>query len=296
MANQPAPTPSGKTIASNVQLALGQYTTHVDLTPVRVANLEKVAKQTSICPSCTTPTKVSQRYVCDQDHTCLPGELHKAVETENGLARVTEADKEVLAENTFPTRQLTFEVLPAAVVEVNFRPDANAYRARFTSDRKSHRTAADQYAMLRALAGRPGYRLVGLLKVKEGEEPAVYVAQVWRNQLVLQSLIRPQNLAEAEEIVTDHDERFAAADKALDAYLTNLVAELDVERYRSGKANRHDALVAAKTADPDGSVPFIAPAAPSATPDLLDLLEQSLAQVPKAKGTRARKTPAAVAA
>lgn len=191
-----------KTFASAVSFQLGLLTVLADVVPVRRTGSAKAASFVNICPECVEPTRPKQQYVCEHGHGPYgPTDLVKARDTEDGLRRFSAEEVSAVRESEVPAGVMTLNVCPAAELEAATRPSEQSYRLRL--GKKSQPGA---YVLLRALASNPDVGLYGVCKLNGRVAPTPYRLTVWRDQLVIQSLIRPADVAEGEEIEGDVDE------------------------------------------------------------------------------------------
>lgn len=211
-----------RTFASAVSFQLGLLTVLADVVPVRKTNSAKATSMINICPECVEPTKPTQQYVCEHGHGPFgAAELSKARQTEEGLRRFTTEEVESVRESDVPSGVMTLNVCPAAELEATTRPSEQSYRLRL--GKKSQPGA---YVLLRTLASDPELALYGVCKLNGRVAPVPFRLLVWRDQLVIQSLIRPADVAVSEAIVGDVDEALLGMGKEL---LTKLSKPFDAE-------------------------------------------------------------------
>ena len=195
--------PRQRTFASGLKFRLGLVGFEADAVSIRRTNSTKDVSFVNICPDCGVSLKGGQRFVCEANHgPFLPSELKKARETEEGLVPMTDEDIAAVA-GDFVEGLMELSICPRSELEANTRPGETAYRLR--PDKKGQ--GASGYAILREMARHPELAIVGAMKLNGRMSPAPYTLEVWGDQLVLQGLVRPQDLAERDEIDATPDER-----------------------------------------------------------------------------------------
>lgn len=305
----PEVTARQKSVASEQEVTALGMSMQVDLVPVRKPGLDKTGF-VIICPACETgrdadtePTLVSQQYTCGEQHGpyTLDELPLRAKEVDGKLVPITEEERENSTLPVLDPGRITFRVYPRADVARHTRVDDVAYRLRpcWDAKKKTSKTDLTKYAVIRSLAASDKYALVGELVMRGKQRP--YLLEVWHDQLVMQSLVRPDHLADTETIEQDVDP--AVVEKAHEL-AEALVQPFDVDEFRDLRAEAIARLVEAKAADPNATAPVAVDtsvAEQQATNDLLALLTASVAQAKKtdsdgetpAKAKRARKAKAA---
>lgn len=248
---------------------------------------------TNICPTCeesrdteTDPTQLEQRYVCvEHGHgPFLTGEVAKAREHEGRLVAVAEEARIAAAEPDLPVGVIALSVFPAEQIEAMCRPGDTAYRLR---PMKKGGTHLGLYAFLRQVTASGKYAMVGEMNLRGGQK--MYRLEVWSGQLVLQSLVRPEDIADVDDVDGEVDEKeLTMGFKLLDA----VCEEFDPAAFADRRQARIAAAVEAAAASPQtGDAPAEAPVvAPAATDEVLAMLEATLASITKAKPAK-KKAP-----
>jgi non-homologous end joining protein Ku len=199
---------------------------------------------TSLCPDCTEPTAVSERYICKHEDAHGPysrNELRKGREIDKMLYRAEDADIEAIKATTITKDEaVAVRVFPSAEVTNHVRPTGSSYLLRPLGK------AQLAYAALTQFVGDP--KLAFLCEVLVRGSQKLYRIEAWNGQLVLQELIRPNELAETETIVAPVTKEMTAmlkqiivngTEKAFDpqqfrALTPERVAELDARLVSSG--------------------------------------------------------------
>lgn len=252
-----------KTYASGISLNLGMFSLMVDAVPVRKTNSTKAVQMKSVCPSCTDPTTVTQQYVCENGHgPFTSGQLAKAKEVDGALVAISATEAEAI-KGTEREGEFNLQVCPADELEAATRPSEAAYRLRL--GKKG--VQADRYALLVDLVSDPATAIYGLCKLNGRSTMTPYRLLKWKGQLVMQSLIRPEDLGEIDEAVPGCDPKFLEMGKAL---LEASRAPFDPESLKDARVDRIEQVVSGKQ-----GVAVLVPAAAPAD-DLMSLLEASL--------------------
>ena len=258
---------SQRSYVAGVHVVLGMTDVVVDVVSVRKPGVKVQFRQ--ICPSCEEPTRPGQRYLCPSCEGLFePRDLDRAKEEDGLLFRFSDeeiAEVKAAAEPDEDTlKKLVLNVCPLDELHAATRPGDNAYRLRLPQDAKQQAF----YNVLGHAAGSTKYGLYGLLRLKEDDTPQAYRLDVWNGQIVLQSLIRPQDLAEVDQEVGDPG-KFR---EMTDAVLESMNGPFNADALADGRRAKLDEIIAGK--DVLAAVPTIVKTEEG---DLLATLEASLA-------------------
>jgi len=212
----------------------------------------------------------------------LPGELAKG-RSEVGVLSMGELEE--LADD-MPTGILELHVCPREELHRLTRYADNAYRLRVPSSHGTKRLTqttremlASTYSIFQAMAEHPTLALYGMAKINGNISTAAYELTVQGDQMILASLITPQDLAEPDEMPVGHPDHklVGMATQLLEA----LAEPLDQEVFLNVRRAKLNALLASK--EGAESVQVEAAKEPVAADSLLGALEAAL------RGARARK-------
>lgn len=256
----------------------------VDLVPVRNPGVNDRLSTRRLCGKCPTPHTLSQFYRGDCGAEYTDGELNaigrRAVEadTDSGTTLV-ELDADELAAavaSSVDDATIQLEVRARDDVEASMLPDGSLYRMR--PKKKKGETSLKTYALLRDLATNAKHALIGRAVVHGDEK--LYRLIVWHGMIVMQGMIRPDDVAEFEDVPeTEYDGAELVAALELLKRLSKPVADGD---FHDERADRLQVLVAHRLADPGKVKPLPAGATAPANDggsDLLAALEASVAVV-----------------
>lgn len=253
-----------RTFASSLKFRMGLVSLEADAVPIKRTNSSKDVSFVNVCPDCGVSLKGGQRFVCENSHgPFLPSELKKARETDEGLVPMTAEDIAAVAGN-FVEGVMEMSVCPRSELDENTRPGETAYRLR-----PGKKGDPSGYAILREMARHPDLALMGVMKLNGQMSPTPYALQVWGDQVVLQSLIRPQDLAERDEIDATPDERLVGM--AMELMQTNNKA-FDASALADERISRLATVLATK----GGTQPTEATVVPMKKDDLFAALAASL--------------------
>lgn len=187
-----------------------------------------VAKETAfrmICPDCATatneppakpkgrgrsaparrpePATTSQTYTCSANPEHGPyaqSDLGRAREMPDGsLQPVTPEEIEYIRTGGIDARDIRFQAHPVAEVDELTRPAGHSYRLRPPVKPKPKAEDLLLYELLQHIVeSNPKVAFIGECSLKEGTRGLFRLA-VWRGQLLMEQLIHPDNLAEADE-------------------------------------------------------------------------------------------------
>lgn len=259
----------------------GMMTMTADVVPIRRPNADKSTIVTC-CPDCAEGGKmvrVREQFFCEIDPKHGPfkrGEGAKGREVgDDEYEPVGIEELAAAREPDLPEKELTLGIFPVAEIESFTRPDGFGYRVR----PGKVGTSMKAYGILMAILEKGEYALVAEANFKSSQKP--YRLMLWEGQLVLQSLVRPDDLAERETIEAEMPDKRTMT--AVAAWLAENAEAFEPERFRNLRRERLEAL--------GGEGTIIAmPKKPAAEPefDLAAQLEASLAAVPK-RATAAKK-------
>lgn len=260
---------------------LGIINATADLVPVRRSS--KADDFITLCPDCTEPHQLGTRYVCEvEGHgPYARNEVRVGKQLpDKRVVRVTDDEVAGAKGITIDKGAISLAAYNAKGVEAFTRPGEAAFRLR-------PKKASEVYDLLREIAADRNIALVGELATGDTTQK-LYRVELWNGQLVLQELLRPDDVAPADEISHATTGNPRALELARELLQTS-VQDFDPVAHRNLTRERLEALTAAKANDPDATVP-VTPAAAPVVPatDLVALLEASLAdKKPKAKAKRA---------
>lgn len=270
-----AATPARQRALTGIKVKFrGHLNVDVDAVPARKPSLEKRTDLRRLCPTCDTPHTLGQQYAGECGEAFTDAQLNeakrKARELDDGtLIELTADEQEAALKSRLADENvLSLEVWALGDLADCTLPDGTLYRLRPKS--KKGATPAADYELLRALAQNAKYVLGGRCNLKGSEK--LFRLAVWHGMVVMQGLVRPDEIADFEEIPeADVDaDTFAAA--IVD--MQTSVRPIDPERYHDDRGDRIDAIVTAKQAGTPAELP-----AAEEGESLADLLEQSLSQV-----------------
>lgn len=291
-----APAKKQRAFATDVTVSFLGMTLIVDAVPVRTPAGR--AGFHNLCPECDEPTRMQQMLGCEHGHGPFTRDQLEQAGNRKGRTLEDETLVEVSAEEyeeatgvDLPIGVLNLEIYRASDVETLTRPDDTQYRLR----EAKKGTVAMIYGLLRDLLREPGmaeFALVGEINLKGSQKPVRLV--VWQDQLVLQSLVRPSDLAAGDLglELPDLKAEVGAALKAVASHVKPFVPD----EFRNLKRERLAALDEAKALDPTATVAKVAPT-PKPELDLMALLTASIEaaeekRAPAAKKPRAKKAVA----
>jgi hypothetical protein len=221
--------------------------------------------------------KGGQRFICSKDHgPFLPSELHKARRTEDGLVPFTVEELAAVADE-MPVGIFEMNVCERAELEEHTRRADNAYRLRLPTksgtkklSAKTLEMLAGQYNIFRVMASHPELALYGMAKIGGNIATSGYTLDLWGDQLILQSLVRPQDLAERDELpsVPTSGKLASMATELMETML----APLDIGVFDDTRKSKLDTILASKA----GTEVAPAEAPPVEVDDLVASLEKAL--------------------
>jgi hypothetical protein len=224
-----------------------------------------------ICPSCTTPTKPSQKYICpDCAGAFSSGELDKAREVGKALHRVTADDVAAVRTTSLPEKEIRLTPYKASEVLPRTQPDGTSYRLDVVKFKDVGAMAVD------LVDATPDVVYIGEMNAGRGQEK-LYQLVTWNGALILQEIARPDEVVEFETAPVTYDARLLEPAKA---WASMQVAEFTADDF----ASRRKARIAELDATVTGNAPATpaAPAKPAGGTD--DLLAMLQAQIDANKG------------
>lgn len=252
-----------RTFASGLSIQLGLLTVIADAVPVRATNSAKAVSFVQVCPVCPEPTKPQQEYACPNGHgPFAPSELDKARQTETGLKRIPKDDVESVQETGVSKGILTLNVCSSEELEDATRPDTASYRLRLGA-----KSQVGSYVLLRELVRNPQLAFYGVCQVNGRVTPLPFRLVVWRDQLVMQSLIRPADVAVSEVIENVVDENLLGMGKEL---VEKLVKPFDADALVDDRIAKLQAIITSLSGEPVSVVK------PKVTNDLMEQLRVAL--------------------
>src|SRR4051812_3079770 len=103
---------------TQVNLSFGMLSVSVDLVSAQQSKKTKEQNRvvvSNICPVCTEPTRLAQKFYCSavDDHgPYKPNDAHKAVEVNGVLVRTTDDDAARVKQPDVESRQVSLSVVP----------------------------------------------------------------------------------------------------------------------------------------------------------------------------------------
>lgn len=260
-----------KVVVADLSLSLGLLTAKVDGLSSKLPEASKGSSFNMLCPGCTEPTKLSQGYTCESDHgPYTTGEItRRGKEVEGKLVEVSAAEIAAARDTGVETKVFAISVFAAGPVEATTLPGELSYRLR--PHKAANSTERKAYNLFLQMAGDESKALIGEVNIKG--TPKMARLTVFRGQLLIQTLIRPSDLAPADELeLEDPSEKEAAMGRML---VDGVEEEFNPDTYTNVVRARMEALTA-KAVDPDAPVVEI-PTASKPEDDLLAVLEASIA-------------------
>ncbi len=246
---------------------------NVDFIPIKVP--DNSTKLTVVCPECTEPNKLSQRYFCD-DPEHGPYSLNEAArarEIDKVLYLISEEEIAALKTPELPAEAgLALQPFSAVDVAAHTIPNGTSYRLR-------PRSSLAIYAMLTQLAADPNRAYIGEVNLRNSQK--LFRVQSWNGQMLAVELARPDELAPVDEFDNTYDERLLATAEALLAD----VQPFDPEAFRNVVRERAAALDESKR-DPN-AVPVSNPKPVQVeVNDLLSQLQAAVSATTKPKSKK----------
>ncbi len=183
-----------RSVASNVILSIDTFVqVRVDLLSARPTDTNEFK---SLCPQCDQPEKLMQKYICAHNHgPFTSNEVAHGREIDKVLYTASDEDyAEVKAPTVLdPKAPIQVRVFKAEEVTASTRPTGTSYLLR------SQKSAEAAYVALAACI--KDNKLAFLAEIVVRNSQKLYRIELWNEQLVLQELIRPNELAQAEAVV-----------------------------------------------------------------------------------------------
>jgi non-homologous end joining protein Ku len=253
---------STRPYATDVKVKFGMVTVTVDCMPVKISSTGGTSF-VNVCPECVT--KPTQQYVCADGHgPFTSGELAKARKVGKEFVLITDEEVAEIRKSDLVQRVLNLKPCPREQIEAQTRPGETQYRLKLTGPGEE-----DGYSLLRYLADNRETTLYGVCKLTETGTPTPFRLEVWNDQIVMQSLLRPQNLTPADACPVGVNPAYAEMGAQL---LEKLRADFSADDLADERVERIQKVMAEKTVtETDVQVlPEL---------DLLAALEASLAKV-----------------
>jgi len=261
-----------RSAGSDFAFSLGLVTLKADLVPAKQTGSDAESQFNTLCNDCPTPTKPNQVYVCPNDATHGPykmGELtRRGKEVDGTLVEVTAEELAAVKTGDVAEKAFAISIFPADQVDKVTLPGDAVYRIRPRKDASP--AEYKTYGLLRELAADPTKALLGEFILKSGSTPKMGRLLVFNGQIVLQTLIRPSDLAPTDSI---DDVPLSEKEQALATTLANsLIEDFDPATWTNKVRERAKALLAAKADGNDAAVAAATTVAEPTTTDLADLL------------------------
>lgn len=262
-----------RSVVSDLSLTLGLLSFKVDAYSTKIAEAKASGGFKMICMGCETPTKLDQGYSCANGHgPYVTGEITRRARVldDDTLDEVSAAD--IAAAKTSETEKKVFaiSVFPAEQVDAATLPGDLSYRLK--PAKKSNVAERKLYAMFLSLVADTTKALIGEFQVKDGPSKLGRLT-IFRGQLCLQSLIRPDDIAPSDDM--DGLEQPTEAEANMGRMLVDGVTEeFDPSTYNNIVRARLEAITGID-ADPNAPIVEIAPKVEGG--DLLAILEASIA-------------------
>lgn len=278
---------------ANVNFTVKQFpltSMTADVIPVRRPGADK-SNVVTLCPDCAaegTYHRVKEQFICPSDAKHGPfgrGEGAKGRDLgDDGYEPINAEDYQAAREPDLPEKELCFRVYRTADVAGLMRPDTNAYRIRASG---KVNTSMKAYEFLLSLASLPEFTVISEGNFKKSQKP--YRLEAWGDMLVLQSMIRPDDLSVPEG--TDVSVYTGKNLATVRTWATQNAETFDPEEYRNLKQQRISAIGTA-----EGEIVQVRPK--SVAPEEIDIaamLEASLAaaapEKPARKSTAKKSAP-----
>lgn len=283
-----------RSVQKDAQLTfLGVMTVLADIMPTKGG--DKTPETKLACPVLDEATPMKQVYIVDGRLDLgqwTVGDCHRAMEVGDKLVKITDEELKAMRTPTLPSGECDFKVFPLADVQDATIQSGTTYLIKPKKMAEGSRSQ-QSYAMLVDLvadAERQGFAFIGEMTLKSVQR--MYRCIVRKGNLLLQELVRPDEVLPPIEFPTGYDGRLLeAAGKMIAAQ----VEVFDPSKYGSEVKERARVLAEQIAAGGEREVP-VAPQVKSEeeADDLLALLTASIPDKPAAK-TRKRATKAAAA-
>lgn len=250
----------------------------VDLVPQGRPNKSKDSAMCNVAIVDGRPEAIAAQPVTSDGTAVDRYDLLKARETGDGTLVILDADAVIAAKvGDLEKDQLTVSVHPADQVERICRPGKGGYRLRPPA--KASGKEQKLYAAIRTcVESHPDLAFVGSLRLRDTR--AFYRLGVWGNQLVVQELVLPADLAAADVIDAEPEEATVAMAASL---VAATLTDFDPADYY------HDVLAAFDRAV--SAAPAVAPTLTSVPDPSADMFELALAALAPPANKRAPRKP-----
>lgn len=251
----------------------------VDAVPQARPNVSKDSAMRRVAVIDGAPVAVEQRFVTTDGTVYEENQLGRARDLGDGTLVQLDADTVITAKvGDLAKNELTISVHPASQVEHLTLPGGGGYRLRPSA--KASTKERELYATVRAaVAAAPDKAFVGLLRLRDSR--AMYRLVVWQDQLVIQELAQPADLAAADVIDV-------APDEAILKLANELVANATTDFVPA--AYHHDVLGAFEQAV--SAAPVVSAPVSGKTDAATDMFALALAATKPVRKRAARKAPA----
>lgn len=255
-----------RAFASDVVVSLGSLLSlSVDVVPIKVPNAIERTSLKSLCPDCEAPTALAQKMVCATHGIATKVDKGRLIDKDT-LVRLTDEEVEAFKYGgSVEPGTLELHICPASQIESVTRPGESAYRLRLGKKKRS----ADHYALLAKLVADGTAAFYGTARLNGKCNNTPFRLEVWGDQLVLQSLLRPEDLAQRDEVPA------ACPDKALSMgrlLVEHLIEDFDAETLVDARITKLADLMATKS----GEAPVELVRTPEIPDDLIAALEAAL--------------------
>lgn len=243
-----------------LSLQVGPLSTTGRLVPLISTESREDNRFPLVCPECDDAQPVAQGYSCSNEHGPFTiGQCGRSRTLADGtLAKITEAQYKEARESKLTKDTFRATVHNAADAEGLIFDGDTAYV--FQSP------PGDQVAaVLTKLITETDKVFLSICNFRGNE--ALYRLMVWNGQLMLRKVLWPAQLNQFDAPTTEVDDALFGAAKGM---IDRIVADFDVESYRSDTVARARALTASLQV---GDVPEPESAAPAMPKERVDLLE-----------------------
>jgi hypothetical protein len=256
-----------RTYRSNIMFSLlGAVTFSADIVGVTKAGISSQSDLKTICTECDSPLTRSMNCAA---HGAI-AEPRRAREVDDVLVPLTDAQVDFIAGTNLPTGVVNIIHVEPAELAAAVRPGESAYRVRPAQNKKKQDIPTPGLALLTDMVSAGRFTFIAEVKLGAREREILVQLEVWNDQLILQELIRPEDLADADK-VTPVEYDLTALDM-LAELLEHRVETFDPTSVANPKAARMAALESTELF----SVPATVTAVVAPSADLLGALAASL--------------------
>jgi len=275
--------------ANNFKLHFGAITVPLDVVVVRRTGSKQETGLKSVCPTCFKSVEGGQRMHCPSDDSHGPfksTELRKARKTPEGLVVLTDEEVKAIKDaGKSEVGSLELQVADRAELEFLTHPDDDAYRLRLPSKNNAGKPLKEEeiaaakkvYDQLLILAQHPTLTLYGVGQIGGGNSTSGYKLTVFKGQLELQSLVRPQDVADADDIPAA--EPVPLVTEKMTQLMEAMVAPVDVEAFSDARKEALEQIMMAKALGTGAEGEAAVEPEPVEADDLMAMLEASLLAV-----------------